>query len=117
MLTRELCRHVQQRGDKVIVFSDNIFALTKYAQALKKPLIYGGTSHAERTRVLHAFKHSPDVGLLARRRALARHLPISQSTGWCAGSICRHGGRASADCLGWARGGMRHQSLSESACA
>lgn len=45
----------------MIVFSDNIFALTKYAQALKKPLIYGGTSHAERTRVLHAFKHSPQV--------------------------------------------------------
>ena len=58
-----MCRlwPVQQRGDKVIVFSDNIFALTKYAQALKKPLIYGGTSHAERTRVLHAFKHSPSV--------------------------------------------------------
>lgn len=56
--------HEEQRGDKVIVFSDNIFALTKYAQALRRPLIYGGTSHAERTRVLHAFKNSPTVNTL-----------------------------------------------------
>lgn len=51
----------QVRGDKIIVFSDNIFALRNYAVVLKKPFIYGGTSHAERTRVLHAFKHNPQV--------------------------------------------------------
>ncbi len=49
------------RSDKVIVFSDNIFALRSYAVALNKPFIYGATSHAERTRVLHAFKHSATV--------------------------------------------------------
>ena len=49
----------QARGDKIIVFSDNIFALTQYAKALRRPYIYGGTSHSERTRILHAFKHSP----------------------------------------------------------
>lgn len=53
----------QVRGDKIIVFSDNIFALRNYAVVLKKPFIYGGTSHAERTRVLHAFKHNPQVCL------------------------------------------------------
>ena len=42
--------HEQQRKDKVIVFSDNIFALREYATALRRPLIYGDTSHAERTR-------------------------------------------------------------------
>lgn len=52
---------MQVRGDKIIVFSDNIFALRNYAVVLKKPFIYGGTSHAERTRVLHAFKHNPQV--------------------------------------------------------
>jgi ERCC3/RAD25/XPB C-terminal helicase len=51
----------QARGDKIIVFSDNIFALTQYAKALRRPYIYGGTSHSERTRILHAFKHSPKV--------------------------------------------------------
>jgi DNA excision repair protein ERCC-3 len=52
---------VQARGDKIIVFSDNIFALTQYAKALRRPYIYGGTSHSERTRILHAFKHNPKV--------------------------------------------------------
>lgn len=53
--------HEQQRGDKIIVFSDNLFALREYATKLKKPFIYGATSHHERTRILYAFKHSPEV--------------------------------------------------------
>ncbi|EIE26133.1 DNA repair helicase rad25 [Coccomyxa subellipsoidea C-169] len=53
--------HEQVRGDKIIVFSDNIFALREYAQRLRKPFIYGGTSHQERTRVLAAFKRSAEV--------------------------------------------------------
>ncbi|CAK0736769.1 General transcription and DNA repair factor IIH helicase subunit xpb2 [Coccomyxa viridis] len=53
--------HEQVRGDKIIVFSDNIFALREYAQRLRRPFIFGGTSHAERTRVLAAFKRNPEV--------------------------------------------------------
>jgi len=53
--------HEQQRGDKILVFSDNIFALREYALKLKKPFIYGQIGHVERTRILNAFKHSPDV--------------------------------------------------------
>ncbi|KAJ7521765.1 hypothetical protein O6H91_19G067000 [Diphasiastrum complanatum] len=53
--------HEQQRGDKIIVFADNLFALREYATKLKKPFIYGPTSHNERTRILYAFKHSPNV--------------------------------------------------------
>lgn len=49
------------RGDKIIVFSDNIFALREYAQRLRRPFIFGGTSHAERTRVLAAFKRNPEA--------------------------------------------------------
>ena len=56
--------HEQQRGDKIIVFSDNIFALREYATALRRPLIYGDTSHAERTRVLHAFKFSTEINTI-----------------------------------------------------
>ncbi|CAA7408354.1 unnamed protein product [Spirodela intermedia] len=56
--------HEQQRGDKIIVFSDNLFALTAYAMKLRKPMIYGATSHQERTRILYAFKHSPDVNTI-----------------------------------------------------
>ncbi|KAJ9549876.1 hypothetical protein OSB04_022419 [Centaurea solstitialis] len=31
--------HEQQRGDKIIVFADNLFALTEYAMKLRKPMI------------------------------------------------------------------------------
>ncbi|CAN1778190.1 General transcription and DNA repair factor IIH helicase subunit XPB2 [Linum perenne] len=35
--------HEEQRGDKIIVFADNLFALQAYAEKLKKPMIYGDT--------------------------------------------------------------------------
>ncbi|KAK6137403.1 hypothetical protein DH2020_028875 [Rehmannia glutinosa] len=53
--------HEQERGDKIIVFADNLFALTEYAMKLRKPMIYGATSHPERTKILEAFKTSRDV--------------------------------------------------------
>lgn len=43
---------------QVIVFSDNVWALENYARALKRPYVYGKTSHAERTLILAGFKHS-----------------------------------------------------------
>lgn len=56
--------HEQQRGDKIIVFADNLFALTEYAMKLRKPMIYGATSHMERTKILEAFKLSRDVNTI-----------------------------------------------------
>uniref|UniRef100_A0A2P2JC71 DNA 3'-5' helicase n=1 Tax=Rhizophora mucronata TaxID=61149 RepID=A0A2P2JC71_RHIMU len=56
--------HEQQRGDKIIVFADNLFALMEYAMKLRKPMIYGATSHAERTKILHAFKTSREVNTI-----------------------------------------------------
>lgn len=53
--------HEQQRGDKIIVFADNLFALTEYAMKLRKPMIYGATSHVERTKILEAFKTSKEI--------------------------------------------------------
>ncbi|PWA89641.1 DNA repair helicase [Artemisia annua] len=52
--------HEQERGDKIIIFSDNIFSLEKYAKKLHKPMIHGGTRHDERTKVLEAFKTRKD---------------------------------------------------------
>ncbi|XP_028767458.1 general transcription and DNA repair factor IIH helicase subunit XPB1 isoform X2 [Neltuma alba] len=56
--------HETQRGDKIIVFADNLFALTEYAMKLRKPMIYGATSHVERTKILQAFKTSKDVNTI-----------------------------------------------------
>ncbi|KAK8448746.1 hypothetical protein SEVIR_7G093400v4 [Setaria viridis] len=35
-----------------------------YAMKLRKPMIYGATSHAERTRILYQFKNSPEVNTI-----------------------------------------------------
>ena len=56
--------HEQHRRDKVIVFSDNIFALREYALRLRRPFIYGNTAHNERTRILHHFKHSSEINTI-----------------------------------------------------
>ncbi|KAK7399188.1 hypothetical protein VNO78_10366 [Psophocarpus tetragonolobus] len=56
--------HERERGDKIIVFADNLFALTEYAMKLRKPMIYGATSHVERTKILQAFKTSKDVNTI-----------------------------------------------------
>nr|KJB20626.1 hypothetical protein B456_003G156900 [Gossypium raimondii] len=53
-----------ERGDKIIVFADNLFALVEYAMKLRKPMIYGATSHLERTKILQAFKTSRDVNTI-----------------------------------------------------
>ncbi|KAG4999003.1 hypothetical protein JHK87_020075 [Glycine soja] len=56
--------HEGTRGDKIIVFADNLFALTEYAMKLRKPMIYGATSHVERTKILQAFKTSKDINTI-----------------------------------------------------
>ncbi|KAF9593073.1 hypothetical protein IFM89_020137 [Coptis chinensis] len=53
--------HEQQRGHKIIVFSDKLFALTEYAIKLHKPMIYGATCHDDRKIVLDKFENSTDV--------------------------------------------------------
>lgn len=57
--------------------SDNIWALKEYATVLKKPFIYGPTSHHERTRVLHAFKHHPNVNTVFLSKVSWRFGPWS----------------------------------------
>eukprot|EP00735_Rhodelphis_limneticus_P007696 TRINITY_DN2029_c0_g1::TRINITY_DN2029_c0_g1_i1::g.21942::m.21942 TRINITY_DN2029_c0_g1::TRINITY_DN2029_c0_g1_i1::g.21942 ORF type:complete len:855 (+),score=167.88,sp/O00835/ERCC3_DICDI/59.76/0.0,Helicase_C_3/PF13625.1/5.4e-24,ResIII/PF04851.10/5e-16,Helicase_C/PF00271.26/3e-10,Helicase_C/PF00271.26/5.6e+03,SNF2_N/PF00176.18/7.6e-09 TRINITY_DN2029_c0_g1_i1:122-2686(+) len=56
-----LIRYHESRGDKIIVFSDNIYALERYAKQLGKPYIHGGTSHQERVRILYGFQHQTNV--------------------------------------------------------
>lgn len=42
--TQYLIAYHERRGDKTIVFSDNVFALKHYAVKMNKPYIYGPTS-------------------------------------------------------------------------
>jgi len=56
-----LVRYHERRGDKVIVFSDDVFALLRYARALKRPAIYGATKESERQAVLGSFRFNAAV--------------------------------------------------------
>jgi len=46
----------EQRGDKIIVFSDLVYSLKHYADILKKPMIYGETPEKERQAILGLFR-------------------------------------------------------------
>ncbi|EDO43791.1 predicted protein, partial [Nematostella vectensis] len=59
-----LIRYHERRNDKVIVFSDNVFALRNYAIKLQKPFIYGPTSQGERISILQNFQHNPLVNTI-----------------------------------------------------
>ncbi|KAI8999467.1 P-loop containing nucleoside triphosphate hydrolase protein [Gaertneriomyces semiglobifer] len=51
-----LIKKHESLGDKIIVFSDDVYGLQYYAKKLNKPFIYGNTAHAERQAVLSAFR-------------------------------------------------------------
>ncbi|XP_065339367.1 general transcription and DNA repair factor IIH helicase subunit XPB isoform X2 [Cloeon dipterum] len=59
-----LIRYHERRCDKIIVFSDNVFALKHYALQMKKPYIYGPTSQNERMQILQNFKYNPKVNTI-----------------------------------------------------
>eukprot|EP00698_Gefionella_okellyi_P023913 TRINITY_DN8296_c0_g2_i1.p1 TRINITY_DN8296_c0_g2~~TRINITY_DN8296_c0_g2_i1.p1 ORF type:complete len:758 (-),score=196.72 TRINITY_DN8296_c0_g2_i1:142-2415(-) len=59
-----LINYHEARGDKVIVFSDDIFALEQYAKKLGRLYIYGKTSQTERMRILHQFTSNPTVNTI-----------------------------------------------------
>ncbi|KAG1661513.1 General transcription and DNA repair factor IIH helicase subunit XPB [Nymphon striatum] len=56
-----LVRYHEKRNDKIIVFSDNVFALKHYAIKMNRPYIYGPTSQGERMQILQNFKYNPKV--------------------------------------------------------
>lgn len=62
--TQYLIKYHERRGDKTIVFSDNVFALKHYAIKMNKPYIYGPTSQGERIQILQNFKFNPKVNTI-----------------------------------------------------
>ncbi len=62
--TQFLIDYHERRNDKIIVFSDNVFALKHYAKKMNKPFIYGPTSQNERIQILQNFKYNPKVNTI-----------------------------------------------------
>lgn len=80
----------EKRGDKVIVFSDNVFALERYALKLNKFFIYGGTPQNERLRVLENFQHSDRVNTIFLSKIGDTSLDLPEAT--CLIQISSHYG-------------------------
>ncbi|BEJ16468.1 hypothetical protein CspHIS471_0510730 [Cutaneotrichosporon sp. HIS471] len=54
----------EKRGDKVIAFSDNVYALEAYAKKLGKAFIHGSTPEGERLRILSRFQMDPSMNTI-----------------------------------------------------
>lgn len=80
----------EKRGDKIIVFSDNVFALTQYANKLKKAYIYGGTGQQERIRILENFQHNDAVNTIFLSKIGDTSLDLPEAT--CLIQISSHYG-------------------------
>ena len=85
-----LINYHEARGDKIIVFSDELYSLKQYALKLKKVFIYGGTSQAERMQVLENFQHNPDVNTLFLSKIGDTSLDLPEAT--CLIQISSHFG-------------------------
>lgn len=59
-----LIRFHEARGDKAIVFSDNIYILEKFAMKLKRYFICGKVDMRERMKILQEFQESPNCNTI-----------------------------------------------------
>jgi len=80
----------EKRGDKIIVFSDNVYALKAYATKLNKAYIYGGTGQQERLRILENFQHNENINTLFLSKIGDTSLDLPEAT--CLIQISSHYG-------------------------
>ena len=62
-----LIRYHESRGDRILVFSDNVFALRSYATKMTKSFIYGATGSLERMKLLKNFQEQEGQTLFISR--------------------------------------------------
>jgi DNA excision repair protein ERCC-3 len=80
----------EKRGDKIIVFSDNVYALQQYAKKLNKYFIYGGTSQQERMSILEHFQYNDHVNTIFLSKVGDTSLDLPEAT--CLIQISSHYG-------------------------
>ncbi|KAK7414823.1 DNA repair helicase RAD25 [Neonectria punicea] len=85
-----LINYHEGRGDKIIVFSDELYALKLYALKLGKAFIYGATGQEERIRILENFQHNPLVNTLFLSKIGDTSLDLPEAT--CLIQISSHFG-------------------------
>ncbi|KAF8591090.1 DNA repair helicase rad25 [Ramaria rubella] len=85
-----LIRFHEGRGDKIIVFSDNVYALEAYAKKLGKLYIHGGTPQVERMRILQHFQANPAVNTIFLSKVGDTSIDLPEAT--CLIQISSHFG-------------------------
>ncbi|KAI8809194.1 DNA repair helicase rad25 [Cladochytrium replicatum] len=85
-----LMEYHEALGDKIIIFSDNVFALKHYAEKLSRPYLYGGTSPADRLRILQQFRHNPALNTIFLSKVGDTSIDIPEAT--CLIQISSHYG-------------------------
>lgn len=80
----------EKRGDKIIVFSDNVYALKHYALKLGKAYIYGGTTEPERIQILENFQYNENINTLFLSKIGDTSLDLPEAT--CLIQISSHYG-------------------------
>ncbi|KIY48954.1 DNA repair helicase rad25 [Fistulina hepatica ATCC 64428] len=85
-----LIKYHEDRGDNIIMFSNNVYALEAYAKRLKKLYIHGGTSQVERMRILAWFQHHPKVNTIFLSKVGDASIDLPEAT--CLIQISSHFG-------------------------
>lgn len=85
-----LINYHENRGDKIIVFSDNVYALEAYAIKLGKPFIHGGTAEGERLQILGRFQHDPKINTIFLSKVGDTSIDLPEAT--CLIQISSHFG-------------------------
>ncbi|KZF25495.1 DNA repair helicase rad25 [Xylona heveae TC161] len=75
-----LINYHENRGDKIIVFSDSVYALEAYARKLMRPYLYGGTGNAERQEILDLFRNSQHCNTLFLSKIGDTSLDLPEAT-------------------------------------
>lgn len=70
----------EARGDKIIVFSDDLYSLKLYALKLGKAFIYGGTGQEDRIEILENFQRNPLVNTLFLSKIGDTSLDLPEAT-------------------------------------
>ncbi|KAH3674217.1 hypothetical protein WICMUC_003459 [Wickerhamomyces mucosus] len=85
-----LIHYHEQRGDKIIVFADNVYALQEYALKLGKPFIYGSTPQQERMNILQNFQYNDQVNTIFLSKVGDTSIDLPEAT--CLIQISSHYG-------------------------
>ncbi|EEU48905.1 uncharacterized protein NECHADRAFT_90467 [Fusarium vanettenii 77-13-4] len=85
-----LINYHESRGDKIIVFSDDLYSLKLYAVKLGKAFIYGETSQEERMMILENFQRNPLINTLFLSKIGDTSLDLPEAT--CLIQISSHFG-------------------------